>query len=152
MEDFLNDTNTSPALPNKYHATRPKTVKLDEDFVDTPNQDVDQDAPDRRKSTSGDISSERYCKGPVLRLFSTHTGGRPGPLHSRLTQLFRTKTATSSSDNQSDSDQGGRWVISNLSPAAQTRLHRNAHPPRRNRPSRVEDDAKSSAEDEGHTN
>ncbi|KAG8623123.1 hypothetical protein KVT40_008099 [Elsinoe batatas] len=152
MEAFLNSTPSSsgPADPPE---SRPKTVKFDNDFVDiTDRRDNNLEALDRRKSTSDEASSGRYSKGPVLRLFSTHGQGKADPLHSKLTQLFRTKSTPSTSESESDKSAANSWMTAKLKQSSSTL-------PRRRRPtlsskgssSQYTQESKSSAEDEGHT-
>ncbi|KAF2221570.1 hypothetical protein BDZ85DRAFT_320735 [Elsinoe ampelina] len=152
MEAILNSTPSS-AEPADQPVNRPKTVKFDDDFVDiTDRRDSNHEALDTRKSTSDEASSGRYSRGPVLRLFSTHGQGKADPLHSKLTQLFRSKSTPSASETESDNVRANSSMSAKLKPSSSTA-------PRRRRPtlsskgssSHHTQESKSSAEDEGHT-
>ncbi|PSK43698.1 hypothetical protein B9Z65_7212 [Elsinoe australis] len=129
----------------------PKVVKIEDDYIDTPTASPTLPGNEKRKSTSSEVSSSRFCRGPILRIFSTNSKNRSArtvPLHRRLDQLFTSRPDIStSSDSAPGSGAEGKHLASRKNTGGAVR----ARERRRGRQTVSEKRKQSSAEDEQHS-
>lgn len=129
----------------------PKVVKIEDDYVGTTNTSPNFPDGEKRKSTSSEVSSSRFCRGPILRLFSTNSKNRSArtvPLHRRLDQLFTSRPGIStSSDSAPESGAEGKDLASRKNAGRSLR----ARGRRRGWQTVSERRKQSSAEDEQHS-